>query len=426
MHEIVFIVEEFDKHGNPITLADKFYENFPDLDMTLYYNRTKQAYIDNIGRRIKFQTYDSIVNFNPNIKYFYFLPIARWSNDFHNFIHFLKRDKLARLVQNDVSMLIVYDQEHLPAFDVGFFVKSFEWLQTMIWDHLYHINPEYATTIKYHFLSASDLTPGFNNFLNSYFNGNFRFHYSPMVFSSVHSWYAGENGLNRKKSENILNEYLHSPKYKQFLNLNMQPRYNREMLIHGLRAFDLLSEGYVSRNKHKEPAYELLPMYQGAYADKIRSDMVKPLEIINLDVTGQGYNKKFAMEFFNNSCYDLISETGTLYENAEVVDVSILSEKTAKSLAFGRPFMINGGPHCLTLLKKLGFETYDFLFDESYNGKENLIDRQEIIIKNIENYKGKLNDLWQKILYNKDVMIRNQNKFFNFDVEEHLVKELTS
>ena len=87
-------------------------------------------------------------------------------------------------------------------------------------------------------------------------------------------------------------------------------------------------------------------------------------------------------------------------------------------------FRSNGGPHCLTLLKKLGFETCDFLFDESYDQNENFIDRQESIIRNITNYKGKIPELWNKILHHKDILIRNQNKFFNFNFEDYLIGEL--
>lgn len=425
MPEVVFIVEEFDRNGTPITLADKFYANFPDVDLDQYYNRVKQTYTDSIGRRIKFQTYDSIENFNPSTKYFYFCPIAKWSNDFHTFLHSIKRDKAARLIKNNVAFLLCYDNEHLPSFDTTFFIKSFEWLQSMIWDFLYHINPGNANTIKFHFLSASEITPGFKQFFDTYFQGNFKFHHSPTLFSHVHKMYPGEHGLSKNLAENLLEKYLNSPKHKQFLNLNMMPRYHRDTFMHGLRAFGLMDEGYISRNKAPNSIHSLPAKYQSEYARVIRTDMLKPLDIINLDVNGSGYNKKFATEFFDNSCYDIVSETGTQYEIPDVVDIGIISEKTCKSLAFGRPFMINGGPHCLDMIKKFGFETYDFLFDESYDQSENLMDRQEIIIRNVINHKGKLNDLWQKIQYNKDILIRNQSRIFNFDVEEHLIKELT-
>ena len=105
MTEIVFIVEEFDKHGNIVTLADKFYKNFPTIDYDKYFNWTKNAYYRNTGIKIKYQTYSSIENFDPNKKYFYFIPIALWTNDFHNWFLLLDKEKQQRLANNKVDFL---------------------------------------------------------------------------------------------------------------------------------------------------------------------------------------------------------------------------------------------------------------------------------------------------------------------------------
>ena len=178
MTEIVFIVEEFDKNGNIVTLADKFYKNFPTIDYDKYFNWTKNAYYNNTGIKIKYQTYSSLENFDPNIKYFYFIPIALWSNDFHNWFLILDKEKQQRLADNKVNYLFAYDHEHLPSFDINFFIKSFEWFMTMYW-----VNGIVGS--RFYFLSASDISIDLKNYLDGYFGGLFKFIYSPLILSST-------------------------------------------------------------------------------------------------------------------------------------------------------------------------------------------------------------------------------------------------
>lgn len=433
MTEVVFIVEEFDQDGEIITLSDKFYLNFPDFDQrsnfSSYFKWVKKAYKTNTGKRIKYQRYNSIENFNPNTKYFYFIPIAQWMNDFHIWFYLFSAEKIKRLSKHKVNILFAYDQEQLPAFDITFFIKSFEWFYTLALDRQ-------ATGLNFYFLTASEVKSDLNTFIKGYFHNTIGLYYSPMILLSA--WNStpdlgtieNASGVSKSLSETVLNDYYNSPKTKQFLSLNRFPRFHRETFLHGLRSSRLLDEGYVSRNLSGEP-YGLSEKYTGNYADQIRNDMLIPLEIMNLDVTSlthafdMGYGL-FPMEHLKNSCYDIVNETGTKYQVDDVVELSILTEKVAKSLAFGRPFMINGGPDCLALLKKLGFETYDFLFDESYDQIDNLIDRQEAMIRNIMSYRGRLNELWDKIQAHKDVLDRNRNKFFNFDFEDYFIREIAN
>ena len=53
-------------------------------------------------------------------------------------------------------------------------------------------------------------------------------------------------------------------------------------------------------------------------------------------------------------------------------------------MAFHHPFMLLGAPGCLTTLRNWGFETFENLFDESYDQTENLGRRIDIIVKNVD------------------------------------------
>ena len=270
-----------------------------------------------------------------------------------------------------------------------------------------------------------------------YFGGLFKFIYSPLILSSTFNSLATRESLKHTTPLNyeivreVSDRYLITNKIKQFLSLNRFARYHRDLLIYGLRANNLLEEGYVSRNLAAAKDFILPERYSSNYANLLRQDMKKPLEIMNLDSNSDadGFRLSYAqfpIEFMNNSCYDIVNETGTTYEIEQSLDLIVISEKTAKSLAFGRPFIINGGPGCLSLIKKLGFETCEWLFDESYDNFVDLVDRQELIIKNIMSYKSNMNTLWAKILHHKDILDRNQTKILNFNFENYIVRELTN
>ena len=72
----------------------------------------------------------------------------------------------------------------------------------------------------------------------------------------------------------------------------------------------------------------------------------------------------------------------------------------------------------------MGFKTCDWLFDESYDQELNLLDRQEKIVKNVQRYVGKYNELWQKITANLSVLEHNHNRMKNFNFELELYKNL--
>jgi hypothetical protein len=63
----------------------------------------------------------------------------------------------------------------------------------------------------------------------------------------------------------------------------------------------------------------------------------------------------------NDSFCNLISETK--YDTY----TSGISEKTLKAILIKRPFILVAAPGTLSLLKKLGFKTFDHWWDESYD-----------------------------------------------------------
>ena len=62
-----------------------------------------------------------------------------------------------------------------------------------------------------------------------------------------------------------------------------------------------------------------------------------------------------------NSWYSVVGET--IYDN----DCFFVTEKTAKPMMAGRPFIMLGGKHYLKHLRGLGFKTFEPVIDESYD-----------------------------------------------------------
>jgi len=93
--------------------------------------------------------------------------------------------------------------------------------------------------------------------------------------------------------------------------------------------------------------------------------------------------------WYNDTCFTLVLESMTQWNDAVV----FVTEKTYKPISHQHPFMIIGAPKFLYYLKSQGFETFDNLFNESYDEISDFDYKIKIIINNIE--------IFQKQSYDK-------------------------
>ena len=82
------------------------------------------------------------------------------------------------------------------------------------------------------------------------------------------------------------------------------------------------------------------------------------------------------INLYNLGHFLLITECDINYKHC-----FFITEKTIKALVTGIPFVIAATPHFLKFLKKLGFETYSALWDESYDSIEDTTERLCAIAK---------------------------------------------
>ena len=86
-----------------------------------------------------------------------------------------------------------------------------------------------------------------------------------------------------------------------------------------------------------------------------------------------------------------------------------ITEKTYKPIAFGHPFIVCAMKDTVKYLKSFGFESYDNIFDESYDSLNTFNERLDLIYKNIEQFDISLYN--SKLTQEK--IAHNQNLFYN-------------
>jgi hypothetical protein len=132
--------------------------------------------------------------------------------------------------------------------------------------------------------------------------------------------------------------------------------------------------------------------------------------------------KRMDHRWFNPIWYDdthlsIILESMRSWEEG----VGFLTEKTYKPISFCHPFMLVAKPGCLKFLKTQGFETFDNIFDESYDMLDSLPDKLKVIISNLENFSwGQSFDM-----YTEGKLAYNRARFYDYDlINEMLIKDI--
>lgn len=96
------------------------------------------------------------------------------------------------------------------------------------------------------------------------------------------------------------------------------------------------------------------------------------------------------IHLYNSARFNLVVET-----DIDFCDVFFLTEKTVKCLITGMPFVVVSTPRFLYHLRRLGFRTYDSVWDESYDHILDTNQRIEAVVKlcrDLQNYN------WAKIV----------------------------
>jgi hypothetical protein len=120
-------------------------------------------------------------------------------------------------------------------------------------------------------------------------------------------------------------------------------------------------------------------------------------------ITDGEFQRYFNPSWYNSTYFTIVSESIVSSEYCLHI-----TEKTFKPIAFYHPFVVFGQPGTLEYLHKLGFETFENLFDETYDEQINQEIRLDMIVDNI--IKFKTNSYDQRTL---DKILYNHNLFFD-------------
>lgn len=122
-----------------------------------------------------------------------------------------------------------------------------------------------------------------------------------------------------------------------------------------------------------------LPRYTWSPFENIRPDRI---------FEAQWYDETYftvSVETAVNSLKDMSKEISGMRTEDYPCDLFV-TEKSFKPIAFQHPFQIIGMSGSLQFLRNNGFETYENLFDESYDSMLLFEDRLDLIYSNIENF----------------------------------------
>jgi hypothetical protein len=122
----------------------------------------------------------------------------------------------------------------------------------------------------------------------------------------------------------------------------------------------VIGNTWFNKNLDLETLYELIPI------------------TIDKEFTGNDWSAGTDF-FYQTSFASFVNETYT-GQNFN----PFLTEKTMKPLAYGHPFLVFCSAGTLSILKDLGFETFDDIFDERYDQIENTQLRFEHLLREVD------------------------------------------
>jgi len=159
------------------------------------------------------------------------------------------------------------------------------------------------------------------------------------------------------------------------------------------------------------------PYLEDAYWSYVRRNKVLPGEPVEVAGAKRWNTRHQNPMWYDDTCFSVVVESVTSWRGDLV---PFVTEKTYKPIAYQHPFMVIGAPGILKYLRSQGFETYDNLFDESYDLELNLDKKLKIIIDNIKNF--------EKIPYNiltQEKIKHNLDLFYNIStIQQSMIESI--
>lgn len=201
------------------------------------------------------------------------------------------------------------------------------------------------------------------------------------------------------------------------------PKPHRSLFFNLLQQHNMLDKNIVN----------LFGVYKSSFLDEIDDGIQETIDNTTLvngyantttHLKGNFVSQHISEPIMENSWYSVVAETVT--NN----DCFFVTEKTAKPLMAGRPFIMLGGQHYLKRLRSLGFKTFAPVIDESY---DEIADEQNRIVAAFKSFqqlsrqdpitvKYKISDVLehnQRIMYSKQLLTQRARDFLDNVILDH-------
>lgn len=165
------------------------------------------------------------------------------------------------------------------------------------------------------------------------------------------------------------------------------------------------------KKPHRDWLFERLDLQKILY-----SYVGKGIVICNdIDQSSPEWQRYFNPNWYNSTAFSIVAET--VVSNDRQV---FITEKTFKPIAFQHPFIVFGQHRVLNYLKTQGFETFENIFDESYDNEYDVDKRLNNIVNQVNEYSHKSYDLYtiSKLKHNKELFFNQQL------IKNRIIKEI--
>lgn len=137
-----------------------------------------------------------------------------------------------------------------------------------------------------------------------------------------------------------------------------------------------------------------------------------PYKCDNLSEAEHNSHWMFVPEHYSDSYCHLVMET---FFDADGSNGCFISEKVFKPIRHGQPFVVFGAPHTLATLRRLGYRTYDYAIDNSYDSIEDNTERFIRVVETIKKIKEKdmhswYMSMWGDMQYNRQLYLSTLDK----------------
>jgi hypothetical protein len=210
-----------------------------------------------------------------------------------------------------------------------------------------------------------------------------------------------------KPHRSVLLWYLYRKNYLKFGDVSWNSMFNQEITMESGGVLELARniEFFDTDADYSNYYAEYHPEIRKLF-DKLPLVLDKKENSRGLDPDKENYNTSYInLLLYFNSYIDIITQSWFIDNEYpdDIENTVYIDEKIWKSIVVRKPFLIIGQPNTLELLKKLGFKTFNNIFNEEY---DKIIDGK----KRMFAIKVELDELMNKSLIEIDKLYWNSTE----------------